>query len=266
MQKTPKHQHPAIHAEIAKLQHQKKQLNLKQKIELENRSKSEHAAFVVDQPGFVSREPHRIEELRLRQIRDAALSDRVSTERDIAALDREIERFNVYLSADNAAVETLRHIDAIASQIAEARAAVDAAMSAKDEITRMVDSELHTVDAARATAGGALLDQIKAGKPYKLHTINRDHLDTLRVAQTAAIAELNSALVKLAQLEADKDAATAAHAEALADISARALHLSAIDYARALHDCREAAYACGRHFDAPDVDQMSRLLNIDHAD
>lgn len=266
MQRTPKHQHPVIRAEIATLQHQKKQLNLKQKIEFENKSNSEHAAFAADQPGFVLREAHRIEELRLRQIRDAALSDRVSTDRDIAALDREIERFNVYLSADDMAAQTLRHSNAIASQISEAQAAVEAAKSAKDEIDRMVDGESHTVEAARATAGGALLDQIKAGKPYKLHTINRDHLDTLRVAQTAAIAELDSVAVKLAQLEADKDAATAAHAETLADISARALHLSAIDYARALHDCREAAYACGRHFDAPDVDQMSRLLNIDHAD
>lgn len=261
MQKTPKH--PVIHAEIEKLQHQKKQLNLKQKIEFESKSNFKHAAFVAHQPGFAMREPHRIEELRLRQIRDEALSERVSTERDIAALDREIERFNVYLSADDIAAKTLRHRDTIKSQIVEAQAAVEAAKSAKYEIDRMVDGESHTVEAARATAGGALLDQIKAGKPYKLHTINRDHLDTLRVAQTAAIVELDCAMVKLAQLEADKDAATAAHAETLADISARALHLSAIDYARALHDCREAAYACGRHFDSPDVDHMSRLLRID---
>ena len=254
-------QYPTIRAEIAELQNQIKQLDLPGKI------KQEALAIVVQQKfkaDNLNIQPMSLAEkqyLSLESYCQQAREHRADAARGANNITQAIGHLTRMLNADDRAAQGQKEIDALAALANTAQTAVDAAHHTHREIESLVSAESLALDKAKSDAAGAVLAQIKAGKQGKLPPVSRERLDALILAQESAASELLEAQESLAECHSNLTVAQDEHAEALADGTARTLHISMRGYAQALRNHKAASYACGRHFDEPDVDMMVRQLD-----
>lgn len=257
---------PTIYAEIADLDHQIKALDLPGKIEREKRAISQHDNFNASNVNSPGVESIRIRLVALNGELQQARTDRISSERDVDRINRDLARLNALLDADDRAAQAHKQIEAAAELSNSAQIAVDAAQTTSDEINSLVATEAQALDEAKAHAAGAMLALVKSGKQGKLPPVSRDRLDALLMAQEAAAAELVDAAETLAQCVSNLNEARHELALAKVDCTARVLHLMAGEYAEALSNHKTAAHACGQYFDAPDLDALVRQLEHEVAD
>lgn len=257
MKKSP---FPTIRAEIAELQSQIKQLDLPGKIAHETLAIGEQDKFKAENPNIQAMSFAEKQYLLLESNRQEARAQRAEAEREINHVTLAIGHLNSMLNADGKAAQAQKQIDSKAALANAAQTAVDAAQSTHAEIESLVSAEGLALDKAKSDAAGAVLAQIKAGKPGKLPPVSRERLEALTLAQEAAAAELVAAQTALAERVASLSDARQEHAQALADGTGRTLHLMAREYAQALRNHKAASYACGQFFDAPDLDTLVRQL------
>jgi multidrug resistance efflux pump len=255
-----KSQFPIIDAEFAALRVQMTQLDIPGMRTRLDKARAELEAFTAAHAHNRTLEGKL---LAMQSALDNLVGDLKSAEGDAKRINNEIDRLVMLLTAEDRAMVAQQSIDATKPLVDAARAAVEAVRAAKAEIQTLMDAEAKALEAAKSQAGGALLEQIKQGKPGKLQSVSRERLDTLLLAQQAADAELESAQIELDTHTADLREARGQLADAQADTSNRTLYLTTREYAKALRDARATAQACGRYFDAPDVDLLIRQL--DHA-
>lgn len=258
--------YPAIDAEIAALRIQITRLDIPGKKTRVAATTAEHDAFAAAHPNTRFDRPSESTLLTLQSARDNARADLRDAERDCARLNREVDQLVALLTADDRAALAKQGMDAAAPLVDAAQQAVNTVEAAQAEIQRLVDAEMQVVNAAKTHAGTDLLAQIKAGTPGKLARVSRERLDTLLLAQEAAAAELIEAQEVLHQCVADLDAARHDHMQALVDITGRALHLGARDYAVALKNHRGACGESGRYFAEPDLHLLVRQLEAETPD
>ena len=249
-----------IRAEITALQRQIEQLDLAGKIKRESQAIAKLDNFNASNGQHILADSIRTEQLLLSSERQNAEAYRAGAEREIASITRDISRLNALLNADDRATQAQKQIDAATEQTNAAQTAVDAALNTHTEIGSLAIAEGQALDRAKGDAAGAVLAQIKSGKPGKLPPVSRERLDALILAQDAARAELLEAQESLAECQSNLAVAQSEHAEAMADGTARTLHMLAREYAQALRNHKAASLACGRNFDEPDVDLLIRQL------
>jgi hypothetical protein len=255
-----KNSYPTIRAEIAEHQNQIKQLDLPGKIKHEALAIGEQEKFKAENSNIQPMSFAERQNLMLESERQQARAHRAEIEREISRITLTIAHLNSMLSADDKAAQAQKQIDSMAALANAAQTAVDAAQSTHTEIEKLVSAESLALDKAKNDAAGAVLAQIKAGKQGKLPPVSRERLEALTLAHEAAAAELLEAQEALAECHSNLTGAQDEHAQALADSTARTLHLVLSEYAQALRNHKAASYRCGRRFDAPDVDMMVRQL------
>jgi hypothetical protein len=144
------------------------------------------------------------------------------------------------LNADTRTAQAHTAIAAFSPPEAAAQSAVDAAQATCAAIENLVATEAQVIEKAKAASAAAVLSQVKAGRLDSLPSVSGDRLDSLTLAQEAAAAELLDTQEALAECQANRSTAEHERAEATADLTTRALHLAAHDFARALRSqCRK---------------------------
>lgn len=255
-------QHPTIRAEIAELQNQINLLDLPGKIKHETLAIAEHAKFKAEHPSIPPQSFAERQSLLVEADRQEASARRKVAEREASTITQAIGHLTEMLNADDRAAQAQKEIAALTALTNAAQTAVDAALRTHNEIESLVTAEGLALDRAKGDAAGAVLAQIKAGtgKSGKLPPVNRERLDALTLAQDAAAAELLEAEEAHAECASNLAGAQHEHAAAMADGTARTLHIIFREYAQALRNHKSASYKCGRFFDEPDVDMMVRQL------
>ena len=251
---------PSIRAEIAELQSQIKQMDLPGKMAQEARAIAEQNKFKAEnsniQPMSFAEKQH----LLLESDRQEARARRTVAERDAYNLTQEIGHLTRMLDADDRVAQAQKEIDSLTALANAAQVATDMALTTHKEIENLVAAESSVLDKAKSDAAGAVLAQIKSGRQGKLPPVSRERLEALTLAQDTAAAELLEAQEALAECVSNLAAAQHEYAEAMADGTARTLHIILREYAHAMRNHKSASYKCGRHFDDPDIDMLVRQL------
>ena len=258
MKKSP---YPAICAEIIELQNQIKQLDLPGKIKQEALAIGQREKFSAENLNIQALSFTEKHHLQLQSDCQQARAHRAHAEREAGHITQEIGHLTRMLNADDRAAQAKKEIDTLAALADTAQTAVDAAHHTHTEIENLVSAESLALDKAKSDAAAAMLAQIKAGKQGDLPPVSRERLDALILAQESAASELLEAQESLAACNSNLAVAQDEHADALADGTARTLHIVMREYVQALRNHKAASSACGRHFDEPDVDMMVRQLD-----
>lgn len=253
--------YPTIRAEIAELQSQIKLLDLPGKIKHETLAIAEHDKFKAEHQSIQPMSFAERQSLLVEADRQEASARRKVAEREASTLTQAIGHLTEMLNADDRAAQAQKEIAALTALTNAAQTAVDAALRTHNEIESLAAAESLSLDKAKSDAAAAVLAQIKSGKQGKLPPVSRERLEALTLAQDAAAAELLDAQETLAECASNLADAQQEHAAAMADGTARTLHIIFREYAQALRNHKSASYKCGRFFDEPDVDMMVRQLD-----
>ncbi|MDO8248179.1 MAG: hypothetical protein Q7T78_00470 [Rhodoferax sp.] len=252
--------YPTIRAEITNLQSAIKLLDLPGKIKHESLAIAEQNKFNAENSNIQPMSFAERQSLLVEADRQEARARRTVAEREANTLTQAIGHLTRMLNADDRAARAQKEIDSLTALVNAAQAATDTALKTHKEIENLVFAESLSLDKAKSDAAGAVLAQIKSGKQGKLPPVSRERLEALILAQDTAAAELLEAQEALAECASNLADAQHELADAMADGTARTLHIILRDYAHALRNHKAASYRCGRQFDEPDVDMLVRQL------